>query len=119
VPVLAVSLPWAKPLGQAQGPGFVNHPHHRYSEDVDLFTLDDEAFTLVLDSLPAIATALGGTHEERVATIHFRQVFIRVSGQPELKLDLVREVGPQFGEPQRFGDIIVDSLLNIFTPLAE
>lgn len=86
---------------------------HRYSEDIDLFTLDDEAFTLASDSLPAIAVALGGTHEERVATIHFRQVFIRVPGQPELKLDLVREVGPQFGEPQCFSGIIVDSLLNV------
>lgn len=87
--------------------------HHRYSEDIDLFTLDDEAFTLASASLPAIATALGGVHEERVATIHFRQVFLRVPGQPELKLDLVRDVGPQFGEHQRFGDIIVDSMLNI------
>ena len=86
---------------------------HRHSEDIGLFTLDDAAFREVPGSLPVVALNLGGNFEERFSTISFRQVFIRVSNQPELKIDLVRDVGPQFGEHQHFGNVIVDPQLNI------
>jgi hypothetical protein len=51
--------------------------------------------------------------EERFSTVSYRQVFIRAPNQAELKVDVIREVGPQFGEHQRLGGVIVDSSLNI------
>jgi predicted nucleotidyltransferase component of viral defense system len=85
---------------------------HRYSEDLDLFTLSETALQDVSNSLPAIAEKLGAVVEDRFRTVSFRQAFIRV-GAEELKIDLIRDVGAQFGEHRRFGDIIVDSELNI------
>jgi len=86
---------------------------HRYSQDVDLFTLDAEAFDWAGASMPGIAANLNAQFEVRVQTITFHQVFLRVAGQDDLKIDLVRDVGPQFGEHLHAGHIIVDSELNI------
>lgn len=87
--------------------------HHRYSEDIDLFTQNEQAFNSAIFDLPALARQLGGTFREQVATPTFRQVFFRIGNEPELKVDLVREVGPQFGEHVRFKTVIVDSEFNI------
>lgn len=87
--------------------------YHRLSEDLDLFTLHEEAFSTANDSLSALAVSLGGVMEERVSSLTYHQAFIRVPGEPELKIDLVRDAGPQFGERQHAGKIIVDSELNI------
>lgn len=87
--------------------------HHRYSQDVDLFTVNEDAFMQVGASIPGIAARLGAQFEERVATLTFHQVFIQVPGEPSLKIDLVRDVGPQFGEHLRFENLIVDSEFNI------
>lgn len=86
--------------------------HHRYSEDIDLFTINDAALQDVSSGLPAIAAKLGAMIEDRFRTVSFRQTFVR-AGAEELKIDFVRDVGAQFGEHQRFGNIIVDSELNI------
>jgi len=86
--------------------------HHRYSEDIDLFTLNEVALHQISASLPAIALNLGATYEDRFRTSSFRQVFVRI-GQDDLKIDLVRDVGTQFGEHRLFGNVIVDSELNI------
>ena len=86
---------------------------HRYSEDIDLFTLNEVTLREASSSIPAIALKLGGTFEERFRTVSFQQVFIRVPGQDELKIDFVHDVGAQFGELQTFGDIVVDSEFNI------
>ncbi len=86
---------------------------HRYSEDLDLFTLDEGAFAAAVSSLPALASLLGGTLNEGVATITYRQAFLEVAGEPELRIDLVRDVGPQFGDKTHSGNIIVDSELDI------
>jgi predicted nucleotidyltransferase component of viral defense system len=85
---------------------------HRYSADIDLFTLNDAALRDLSASLPAIARNLDATLEERVRTSSFQQAFIRVP-EEELKIDLVRDVGAQFGEHNIFGNVIVDSELNI------
>lgn len=86
---------------------------HRYSEDIDLFTLSDAALQEASNSLPTIALNLGGALEERFRTVSFRQAFIRAPGKDDLKIDFVRDVGAQFGEHQRIGSVIVDSELNI------
>jgi len=85
---------------------------HRYSEDIDLFTLNDAALQDVSNSLPAIAAHLNATVEDRFRTISFRQAFLRL-GSEELKIDFVRDVGAQFGEHRRYGSVVVDSELNI------
>jgi len=86
---------------------------HRFSEDIDLFTLDDQAFSESVGELRNLAAELGCTFEERVATPTFHQVFFRPPSQLEIKVDLVRETGPQFGQHQDFEKVIVDSELNI------
>jgi len=87
--------------------------HHRYSEDLDLFTLDNQAFSEAARELPNLAAELGSSFEERVATPTFHQVFFRLPNQPEIKVDLVRDAGPQFGQHQNFDKVIADSELNI------
>ncbi len=86
--------------------------HHRYSEDIDLFTLNNTALADALVSMPAIARDLGATYEERVRTTSFQQAFLFSQGE-ELKIDFVRDVGTQFGAHQRVGNVIVDAELNI------
>lgn len=86
---------------------------HRYSQDIDLFTLDEDAFAEAWLSLPAVVARLGGTYRERVSTITFRQMYIHVADQPELKIDFVRDAGPQFGEHQVLDGVIVDSELDL------
>lgn len=86
--------------------------HHRYSEDIDLFTLNEAALHDVSISLPALMENLDANFEERIRTTSFQQVFLHTAGA-ELKIDFVRDVGAQFGEHQVFGNIIVDAELNI------
>lgn len=86
---------------------------HRYSEDIDLFTLSDSALHEVSISLPALTLNLGATFEERLRTSSFQQAFIHAPDGENLKIDFVRDVGPQFGNHKIFDGISVDSLLNI------
>ncbi|MDE3089702.1 MAG: nucleotidyl transferase AbiEii/AbiGii toxin family protein [Chloroflexota bacterium] len=85
---------------------------HRFSEDIDLFTLNEAALHDASISLPAIMENLGVKFEERIRTTSFQQVFLHAVDE-ELKIDFVRDVGAQFGEHQVVGNIIVDSELNI------
>jgi hypothetical protein len=39
----------------------------------------------------------------------FRQYFLARGGEPSLKVDMVREVGAQFGQHRLFGNVIVDA----------
>ncbi len=87
--------------------------HHRYSEDIDLFTTNEDALPDISSALPVMFRHLDATFEERIRTTSFRQVFVRAANGEELKIDLVRDVGPQFGEHQVLDKIIVDSELNI------
>ncbi|MEZ4708281.1 MAG: nucleotidyl transferase AbiEii/AbiGii toxin family protein [Caldilineaceae bacterium] len=89
------------------------HLHHRLSVDLDLFTLDD----LGLQATDALITQLADTLMCKISqarrTEHFRQYFLEPPTGEPLKIDLVREFGPQFGEHIYIGNIIVDSLENI------
>lgn len=87
--------------------------YHRYSDDLDLFTLSELAFREMSRLLPAIVLNLNSVFEERIRTANWQQGFVRVRNGETLKIDLVRDVGAQFGTPQRLGDVIVDSELNI------
>jgi len=85
---------------------------HRYSEDIDLFTLNETALYEASRSLPTLAANLGAVYEERPRTPSFQQAFIRTPTE-QIKIDFVRDVGTQFGEHLHQGAIVIDSELNI------
>jgi predicted nucleotidyltransferase component of viral defense system len=94
--------------------------HHRTSEDVDLFAvapITDLKDTSLLDAgrLAAIAAAeiIGASHETRPLSTTLQQVFLTRADEPRLKIDIVRDPGPLFGEISEFDGIRVDSQLNI------
>jgi hypothetical protein len=45
--------------------------------------------------------------------MHYREVFFEPETSDPLKIDLVRDFGPQYGERIRIGRVIVDSIENI------
>ena len=98
------------------------HLHHRVSEDVDLFAVaplhDDELkYCEVLDfgQRAALATGLSirAMCEHREPTMLFHQVFLTRGNEPRLKIDMVRDPGPLFGEVLVFDGIRVQSVLDI------
>ncbi len=56
---------------------------------------------------------IGAALESRSPSIYFHQVFLTRRAEPRLKIDLVRDPGPLFGETQTFDGVQVDALLNI------
>jgi predicted nucleotidyltransferase component of viral defense system len=89
------------------------HLHHRYSEDLDLFTLDWDALEAMEREMPIVASEIKCEWSLKVKATDFRAILLNRPPEPSLKVDLVREAGTQFGEHQRFGSIVVDSMLNI------
>ncbi len=93
---------------------------HRRSEDIDLFAVApivDLEDTSLLDAgrLAATATAeiIGASYESRLLSTTLQQVFLNRADEPRLKVDIVRDPGPLFGDVKEFDGIRVDSLLNI------
>ncbi len=86
---------------------------HRYSEDVDLFTLDRDALEAMEREIPTIASEIGCAWSLKVKATDFRAILMHRPPEPSLKVDLVRDAGAQFGEHRRFGVVVVDSMLNI------
>ncbi len=89
------------------------HLRHRYSEDVDLFTLNPDALEAMEREIPTLAREIGCTWSMQVKATDFRAILFHHASEPSLKIDLVRDAGAQFGEHQRFESIVVDSMLNI------
>ena len=98
------------------------HLQHRLSEDVDLFAVaplsdaelkHSEILELGFLAAQAAGVAIGAVVENRAPSAHFHQVFLARGDEPRLKIDLVREPGPQFGEPLKVEGVRVDALLNI------
>ncbi|MBI3538486.1 MAG: nucleotidyl transferase AbiEii/AbiGii toxin family protein [Chloroflexi bacterium] len=87
--------------------------HHRYSEDIDLFTLDRNAYGAMITDLSYLSEELNCSLTVGVSAVDFRSIFFERVGESRLKVDLVRDAGPQFDAPQRFNDVIVNSLLDI------
>ena len=94
--------------------------HHRLSEDIDLFAvapIADIKDTSLLDAgrMAAIAAAeiIGASYETRLLSTTLQQVFLTRAGEPRLKIDIVRDPGPLFGEVKELDGIQVDSQLNI------
>ena len=89
------------------------HLHHRASVDLDLFTLDDLALREADILLPQLAASMNCRLGAMRRTEHYREVFLEPESGDPLKIDLVRDFGPQYGEHARFGQVIVDSIENI------
>jgi len=88
---------------------------HRLSDDLDLFTQDDTALPAVDSVVPRIAEELQCriTHSRRAE--YFRQ-FVMVSAMDEgniVRIDLVRDFGPQYGSRGTVEGIRIDSVENI------
>lgn len=87
---------------------------HRISEDLDLFTLDqDLTFDEVNAEVRKIAYALKLRIDHRVSTNTFSQFFLIPQKGKPLKIDLVREVPIQFGKIKKKDKIRIDPLENI------
>lgn len=92
------------------------HLHHRLSKDLDLFTLDDAALDDVDRIIGEIVQDMGCIIDWARRVEHFRQFRLVQQGDDPgrfLQVDLVREAGPQFGQRQKVGQIVVDSVENI------
>ena len=87
--------------------------YHRLSMDLDLFTVDDEAFARLGAELGRLGRELRCVISTTLATPAFHQVLVVAEDGAELKVDLVRDIDVQFGERRRVSGVIVDSLLNI------
>lgn len=88
--------------------------HHRLSVDLDLFTQDDLALQASIQPVDDIATALNCQLERTRVSQYFQQVFLKHPEQPEaLKVDMVRDFGPLYGERIVRDGVIVDALDNI------
>ena len=86
---------------------------HRYSEDLDLFTLDSDAFDRVPLYVADTATRLTASVASLQTAPQFRRY--RLSREREsVIVDFVREVVPQISEEKnRFEGIVVDTLDDI------
>jgi len=87
--------------------------HHRLSLDLDLFTLDDLALAEAARLVPPLARQLACELQHARHTEYFHRFLLEDTAGQTLQVDLVRDFGPQFGEHQRVGPVVVDSLENI------
>jgi predicted nucleotidyltransferase component of viral defense system len=90
------------------------HLHHRLSDDLDLFTLDDLALEAAVRPIETIASDLDCTLQRTRVSQYFQQFLLSHSQREALlKIDVVRDFGPQYGERFTHDRIIVDALDNI------
>jgi hypothetical protein len=89
------------------------HLQHRASVDLDLFTTDDLALREGEVLVPQLAADLKWGVARARRTEHFCEFLLEAGGGEVLKVDLVRDVGPQYGEHMKVGNVIVDSMENI------
>ncbi len=87
---------------------------HRLSEDLDFFTLDQNLdLHKVNAEVSLIIEKLDLSTHKHVSTPEYVQFILIQEGGESLKIDFVRELGPQFGKPQTINSVFVDSLENI------
>lgn len=95
------------------------HLHHRLSDDLDLFTLDDDALIGVDHQIEEIAFQLDWGIVRARRAEYFRQFHFALrsprSGEvgTSLQVDMVHDFGPQYGQRQVVGGILVDAIENI------
>jgi hypothetical protein len=88
---------------------------HRYSEDLDLFTLDSEAFNRTPMYLADAAAKIGASAVSLQTAPQFRRYKIERRGESVI-VDFVREVVPQIEEEKNiFEGIVVDTVTEIIS----
>lgn len=86
---------------------------HRYSQDLELFTLDSDAFDRVPLYMADTATRLAASVASLQTAPQFRRYQLSRKGESVI-VDFVREVVPQISEEKnRFEGIMVDTLDDI------
>ncbi len=86
---------------------------HRYSEDLDLFTLDSDAFDRVPLYVAEVTTKLAVSAASLQTAPQFRRYRLSRKGESVI-VDFVREVVPQISEEKnRFEGIVVDTMADI------
>ena len=86
---------------------------HRYSEDLDLFTLDSDTFTRVPLYMADTTTKLGASVASLQTAPQFHRYRLSRNAESVI-VDFVQEVVPQIsGEKNRFNGIVVDTLADI------
>ncbi len=86
--------------------------HHRLSEDLGLFTLDQDAFTQIPTSIPTLAQMTDTTCNDTRVSPHLHQAFFSREDE-RVKMDVVLDAEPWFGAVQTWGSIRIDALENI------
>lgn len=86
---------------------------HRLSEDLDLFTTSEQGLDAAQDVLRDMAEEAGWELDLRRWSPYFLQAIVTTGAGESVKVDLVRETGPQLGPKRRCAGIVVDSLLDI------
>lgn len=86
--------------------------HHRISLDLDLFTQDKTALNAIVSPLLDIAAQIGGRLRLQRQSDYYLQAVLEREEIP-VRVDLVCDVGPLFGEKRLCAGIVVDSLENI------
>jgi predicted nucleotidyltransferase component of viral defense system len=85
---------------------------HRLSNDLDLFTLDEQAFTEVGSQTGKLAQVVGADEKPIRSLATLNQVTY-ARGEEEVKVDFVRDSGPTFGQPLEKDQLRIDALENI------
>lgn len=87
--------------------------YHRFSEDLDLFTLEEGALDAAQDVVLTISEAAEWEADVRRLSPHLLRVVLTDTQDESIKVDLVQDAGPQFGEKQACDGMIVDALVDV------
>lgn len=90
--------------------------HHRYSDDLDLFTRDQDALSVGGPLVEQLVARLGlgiSSVNRGDYYVGFFLVGDLHPDHPLKKVELIWDSPPYFDQPRRFGSVMVDSLLNI------
>jgi predicted nucleotidyltransferase component of viral defense system len=86
---------------------------HRLSEDIDLFTINDDALDLARVEIRDIARSLGASLTATLSTPAMQRFELARPDSPPARLDMVRDVDFQFGQQITVDAVVVDSLENM------
>lgn len=90
--------------------------HHRYSDDLDLFTRDPARIPEARDIILAALADSGLAVRERREEAQILQYWVEGDHRPHhplRKVDVVLDTEPTFAEPEERGGVRVDALLSI------
>ena len=87
--------------------------HHRLSEDLDLFTVEERVLDAAVDVVLTLGDEMGWDVRLQRLSPHLVRVSVAAEEGELLRVELVQDVGPQFGQKRWCEGIHVDALPNI------